>query len=376
MAYTNYSTSSWARVASTTLAKHIREEEEAHLRSFPMFAQFEAAGNVMLNQGGAGFDWPVRYKNHTVSGNTGETERNFVRANLWKTASLEYRGLQVTDSISYKEWRENKTEEGIVKVYDGMTARLTESMKQTLPVHFFIDGSASGNELLWHGLDSLFAATQTINISTGAAQTANAADKLAYPNDTYAGLSTVLGNYGGSQESGAVWPEGVATADYDFWTPLIINYTSTAFGGAADTFAGQGDEALRYGIVHAQRNSGPDGMITTAVLSRNLYIDFENLVDNKEQIFITGDMSLRALGFRNVIVYDGVEVTWDTAVPYNYGYGYNYNFCELRCMDDTMYRVEGPEYDIQTQRFNAVVSMLSNLKFRSPRNFFQLRNVA
>jgi hypothetical protein len=374
MTYKGFNPVAFARSSATTLAKHLREEEPAMLRNFALGALLDANGRVSMNNGGEGFDWPVQYRLHTVEGNTGQTVRNFVRKNLWKTANLEYRGYQVTDSMFYRELKSNTGEEAIVKVYDRFVERLTQSMKQALGTEYYIDGSAAGNENSWHGLESMFAATQTINITDGTARAANAADKLYYPNDTYAGLSTVLGNYGGEQETGSVWPEGVADSEYDFWTPLIIQADSTAFGGATDDFAGQGDEVMRHGIIHSQRNTSVEGQITQIFLSRDFYIDLLNLLDDKEQINITPEHSLRAMGFTNVVSFDGVEVTWETGVPESTGYGVNLNCIELLSMDSTLFRPEGPEYDIHSQSFNAVVSTLSNLKLKSPRSFFKIRN--
>ncbi len=62
--------------------------------------------------------------------------------------------------------------------------------------------------------------------------------------DTYSRLDEAecnlrmdLGNYGGDNESGETWPNGVADPEYDFWTPLIVIANSS--------HADQGDEALR-----------------------------------------------------------------------------------------------------------------------------------
>jgi hypothetical protein len=71
-----------------------------------------------------------------------------------------------------------------------------------------------------------------------------------------------------------------------------------------------------------------------------------------------------------------VEVSWESGVPNGVGYGINYDNIELKSMDDSLLRSEGPEYDIHSQSFNAVVSTLSNLKFSSPRNFFKLVSLA
>mgnify|MGYP001439949467 FL=1 len=376
MAYKGFNPVAFSRTAATTLAKHIREVEESMLRNYQMGALLEAAGRVNYNNSGEGFDWPVQFRLHKVEGNTGETQRNFARRNLWKTANLEYRGYQATDSMYYREFRSNRGPEGVVKVFENFVDRLETSITQVLGTEYYIDGSASGNEQSWHGLESMFAVNGTVNISTGAQRSANAADKAGYASDTYAGLSTALGNAGGENESGAIWPDGIADSEYDYWTPLIVNYTSTAFSGSADTFAAQGDEAMRYAIINAQRNTSKNGQITNIFLARDLYTDLLNLIDDKERIQISSEHSLRALGFKNVLNFDGVEVSWESGVPTGVGYGINYDNMELKSMDDSLLRSEGPDYDIHSQSFNAVVSTLSNLKFSSPRNFFKLAALA
>jgi len=376
MAYKGFNPVAFSRTAATTLAKHIREVEESMLRNYQMGALLEAAGRVNYNNSGEGFDWPVQFRLHKVEGNTGETQRNFARRNLWKTANVEYRGYQATDSMYYREFRSNRGPEGVVKVFENFVDRLETSITQVLGTEYYIDGSASGNEQSWHGLESMFAVNGTVNISTGAQRTANAADKVGYASDTYGGLSTALGNAGGENESGAIWPDGIADSEYDYWTPLIVNYTSTAFSGSADTFAAQGDEAMRYAIINAQRNTSKNGQITNIFLARDLYTDLLNLIDDKERIQISSEHSLRALGFKNVLNFDGVEVSWESGVPTGVGYGINYDNMELKSMDDSLLRSEGPDYDIHSQSFNAVVSTLSNLKFSSPRNFFKLAALA
>jgi hypothetical protein len=105
-------------------------------------------------------------------------------------------------------------------------------------------------------------------------------------------------------------------------------------------------------------------------------MDLLNLIDDKERIQISSEHSLRALGFKNVLNFDGIEVSWEAAVPAGVGYGVNYDCMELKSMDSSLLRSEGPEYDIHSQSFNAVVSTLSNLKFSSPRNFFKLAALA
>jgi hypothetical protein len=382
MAYKGFNPVAFARTSATTLAKHIREVEESMLRNFQMGALLEAAGRVNYNNSGEGFDWPVQYRLHKIEGNTGETARNFARRNLWKTASLEYRGYQVADTMYYREFRSNRGPEGIVKVFDNFVERLETSITEGLGGEYYVDGAVSGNEQSWHGLESLFGTiSKTFDTATtsgsNVGRTSAAADIVGFPESvTYAGLLTTPGYYGGDEESGLVWPDGIADSEFDFWLPLVVNYTTTKFGGSADTWAKQGDEAMRYAIINAQRNTSKNGQITNILLARDLYTDLLNLLDDNERIQISSEHNLRALGFKNVLNFDGVEVSWEAAISSGVGYGLNYDNMELKSMDESLLRSEGPEYDIHSQSFNAVVSTLSNMKFSSPRNFFKLAALA
>ena len=380
--YLGYEAVAFARSMHTNLAKNIRELEESFLKNFQILALLEAGGRVSLNNGGRGFDWPVQYRIHNVEGNTGETQRNFARRNLFKTAYMEYRGYQATDSMFYREFLENRGPEGVVKVYDNFITRLQTSIKQTLGPECWASGYATGATTNWHGLESLFRVNtttpQSVTATSGAARTANAADLVAYPDGNYAGIDVELGAYGGENESGEYWPYGVCDPDFDFWTPLICltNTSHADLPGSTDTFAGQGDESLRFGIVHGQRNATAEDQITNIFLSRDYYTKLLNLLDGKEQVQVTGSMNLRAFGFKNVLIFDGIEVSWEGAIPSRTGYGVNWRNVELMGMDSDLLKAEGPEYDLQTQAFNAVVSTLSNFKFKSPRNFIKWCEVA
>lgn len=378
MAYKGYASTAWARSAATTLARHFREEEQAMLRKYRLLALLEAAGQIEYGCGGEGFDWPVQYRLHNLEGNTGQTPRNFAQRNLWQTASLDYRGYQATDAMYYREFKSNRGPEGIVKVFDRMTDRLQISLQQGLATEPYVDGNAAGNESSWHGFESFTANNGTVTITTGAQRAANVADPTGYPNDTYAGLTTGLGDYGGENETGSVWPVGVADPQYDFWAPMIVNSVSNFFAGASQTWAVQAVEALRWGLIHTMRNDNAmDTEVQTVLLTRESFYDFANLIDDKERILISSELSLRSLGFRNTINFDGVEISWENGVPgadaasvVINGYGFNVNCIELKSMEDGMLlRTEGPVYDIDDQAYKAVVSTLSNLKFKSPRNF-------
>lgn len=367
--YRSFDPSAWERTLQTTVPKHLNEEVPAFMRAYKMGALIDGAGMVSYNNGGAGFEWDVQYKKHSMYGTLGDTERDFSPVNLHKKAELEYRGYEVTDAISKREILSNSGKQAYVRVYDRFVDRLKASIKQGLGPEYYVDGYASGNEQSWNGLESMFGLNGTINVSTGAQRTANAADPVGYASDTYANLSTELGNYGGSNESGVVWPEGLADSEYDFWTPLTVNYTSTYFDGASDTWDAQGDEALRFGITHASRNSSDDGEMTHIFVARDLWIGLTNLLDTKEEVQVTSENSLRAFGFKQVLTFDGIEVARENAIPTGVAYGFDFKCIDLRFMTPEMFDVDGPEYDIDSSQFKCAVRTLGNLRFKSPRSF-------
>jgi len=379
-------TSDWARVIGTTIVNHLREEELTTFRRFKVFSALEGSGNVIMNQGGRGFDWEVRYRNTPVVGNTGENPRTFARQNLWKKAELNYRGYVTTDSIFKREMLENRGREALINVAAKMATRLQESMEQHLASEVYVNGYSTGNENRFHGIESFMGQlveggnAKGINPATGAIENMAASMPFAAPGATYAGINTGLGYYGGSQLDGA-WPDGKADPEYDFYSPVLVNWSSnywTNNAGLTPSAAwGQNCvSATREGIHQCKRNDTRESAIDMVVLDRKLYIGYLNSLDSKERAIVTRENGLRSYGFSDVFEQDGVEITTEYALPSNTGYGISIGNMELRCMEGTLMVPEGPFYNEELQSYRYAVSVLANLKFKSPRNFFKLFNYA
>jgi hypothetical protein len=375
------SSTDWARSIGTTITNYLREEELNTFRKFKVFAALEGSGNVIMNQGGLGLNWQVRYRNQPVSGNNGETPRVFARQNLWVDANLPYRGYQVTDSIYKREMLENRGQQALINVAGKMASRLQESMEQHLAKEVWIDGNLAGNELRFHGLDSFTSIDGTVSIVDGTKRVANPDDPFGWPADVYAGINTGLGAVAGSQLQGS-WPNGVADPEYDFYSPIVVNYTSRYFKGKDETgtdsftWKDQCVQAVREGIQQAKRNDTKASQIDMVILDRKLYIDYMNKLDSKERILANNNEGLRSYGFKDVFQQDGVDISTEYAVPSGCGYGLSIANMELRCMEGSLMTAEGPFYNEDTQAYRYVVSVLANLKFVSPRNFFKLQAIA
>jgi len=249
-----------------------------------------------------------------------------------------------------------------------------EDLEDHFGDELYIDGNASGNSKRIHGAESWLAQTQTINISTGDARANNAADKVGAPVDTYAGLLTTLGNYGGTWTGS--WPQGTGDAHHDFWSPVIVNYTSSAFTGT--TFAANAVDAIRYLLLSSQKNKSKKGDMDLVLLEKDLYNDLLNDVDGKER-FISRpsrqEGSLAKLGFTNMINLDGTECTWEYGVPVNIGYGFNVDNLRLCSLQSSMFVPEGPDFDIASQSWRFSIDFYGNLE-SNPRTQGKLLNIA
>lgn len=373
----------WARTVNTTIRKYVRGFENECLRNRKVFALIQKRGRIKLNQSGDGIDWKAKYRRAQIEPNDGSQPVTIAQQNKWLTAYLDYRGYAISDAITKREKLKNKGTEAIVKVFSNMIPDLTEDMEDQLGDELYVDGSATGNEQRFHGIESFMGINGTVTVggTTGAATTGSTvfADLFAYPSDTYAGLSTIPGNYGGSWTGS--WPNGAGDPEYDYWSPTLVNFTSNSLSGSAKTWAAQGDEATRLGIIRSQRNKSKRGSVDVIILNGEMYRQLVSLLDVNER-FMANGTELKELGFGDTFMYDGVEIGWEYGIPttgggveaagVGIGYGFNVDQLELMSLQDSLFAIDGPDYDIATRTDRVVVDLVGNLKFCSPRHFLKL----
>lgn len=386
------SNTAWARSVNTTIINHLRDEAIEVLRATKIGAMMEAAGRLTTDVSGLGFDWPVQFRLHPLLAVTTVLAPNFTPQNLWKRGVLETRGYQITDAITKKESLENRGREAIVKIAERFGPRLITSLKQQFGREYYVDGNATGNENRIHGLESFFGINGTVDLSTAdnVSRSSNAADIVGYPTDTYAGINTTLQDAGGAANGTIVasgtslvqaleshWPNGDVDPEYDFWSPVIINYTSTSFAGTTHDWKNQGFEAMRFGLLQLLRNMSPEGKSTPMILiSRNMYKDTLVQLDTTQRSLVSSDTGLRAYGFKDVFNFDGAEVSQDYYVPNRTGYGLDIEALEMMSMQDDLFKTNGMFWDDNTQSYKIIADFLGNMKAESPRNFFKLQAIA
>lgn len=381
--------SEWARLASTTIADYMKGVEEKLGTHNKLYALLKKAGQIKYNCTGDGFKWQVEYREVPLIINNGEQAITPKREDYVKQCSLDYIGYLVDDSMSKREKLKNASGPSqLVNYIEEMAKRLERNAIRRFTEEFYVDSGASGNTGRMSGIETIMATNGTCTITqstTGsvASRSANAADVAGYPSVTYAGISTILNNYGGSwtfPSTGTIsscWPAGVGDLTTDFFSPVVVCYNSTAWAGSTNTWADNCLKATRYLITHMQRyNFGPDDSVTKVMLDRDLYRQFLDKQDSKEHAYVESNYSLRAMGFEDVFQQDGCEITWEWGVPSGVGYGFNIKNMELRSMQDRLWEISDIEFARLNNMYYVVGDFHGQMKFGSPNRFAKLITIA
>lgn len=375
----------WSRLVATTISDYAKDYEDKLIAKRILLAALRKSGNIKYNCGGAGSDnhfaWQLPYRQVPLIVDDAETPVTPSRKDRFKRPSLTYKGYRSDDMLTKREKLLNKGPGALINYYEEMSQMLLDDFTQKFSEELYVDDSASGNSGRLTGIESLFALNGTVKIDAGTQRSANAADVAGYPNDTYAGLSTVLGNYAGSWSTqsaiSSTWPAGFGDLAYDFFSPIVVNYTSTAFAGTTATWADNCVTSTRYLITHMNRYVSERGDLKTILLDRELYRQYLNKLDSKERfISSSAAVGLRALGFDDTFQQDGVDIAWEFGMPAAVGYGYNIKHMKLRSCQEQLFMTEGPWYEKLQRSYVVIVDFFGNLQFAAPRFFGKLAALA
>lgn len=351
----------WSRVVNTTISNYIRGEEVNILRNRKLTAMLKSKGRITMNWAGDDMNWKVRYKRAPMTGYADTDTLTFQRRDRWKTARLGWRGYSATDAMTKQERLKNRGVQAIINVYSQIAQSLLDDMQEGFSDELYIDGNATGNSKKMHGIESF--------CGSGSVGTL-----VAAPDDSFAGLDTDLGGYGGTWTG--TWPTGVGDANYDFWSPLLVNYTGSGWSAATKTWPNTCVEALRFAIIKSMKNKTEKGKLDVFFLNDELYRQFLGLLETKQRIAIqsnTSNSTLLKLGFTDVQNFDGIDITYEYGTPADVGYGINCDQMEIRSMQSQLFVPDGPEYDIASKSWRFAIDFFGNAVW-NPRYHVKLKN--
>lgn len=349
----------WSRAINTTIRNYIKEQATNILRNRKLTALLDSRGRITMNWSGLAMDWKVEYNRVKLIPFAAGDNTQFDQKDRYKTAVLEWRGYQTSDSIGKHEFLMNRNKEAIIRTFADLGKKLVRDMQDAFGEEFYNDGSLAQNAKRMHGINSFMQAT------------ANPGNGAGTPTGSFAGLSCVPGAYGGNWDPGNLpdWPNGRGDVKFDFFAPIIVDYGDTYFPGdqnagtPTNTWAVNGVEAISFGLVKSQKSKSEKGKLDIIMIDDEMWRQYKTAYRTKERIVIerqANNSPLVALGFTDVINQDGSDITTEYGIDPGSGYGFNVEEMEVRSMQAELFVPEGPEYDISTSSWRVRADMIGN----------------
>jgi hypothetical protein len=318
-------------------------------------------GRIKYNASSHKLYWDVKAGQRVIEAYGDDGVINFQRSDLHEQLNIDWRGYKMSDRMTEKQRLMLGDLTAIINRYSGIAEDMMDDLQDGFCGELFVDGYLAANTNRLHGLESFFA-------TTGDA----AANRIGQPSDTYGGHSTAVATRGGTWSSNLTtypnaqlakdWPDGNGTADYDWNSPKVINYSSTNWGTGSTTWADNCERVLGQTTIWTTLTGGKKGRPTIYLLAGDLFYDYQNKMRAKYRISVP-HREANDLGFTETLNQDGVMIQPDFDVPASTGYGLNINQMVLESLDSVLFSSRGPEYDINTDGYLWLIGFFGNARY-------------
>ena len=362
----------WVGVVNTIAPKYIKGETDLTLRNRLWLKLLEKRGRVTFGHSGPKVFWNVYYDEPPVESYPDGGVIDFTRHDLNKMAELDWRGYKATDLMTEKERDMYGDDVGIVNRYTKILPRLLDAVRNRLGTELYIDGNAAGYENRMHGIGSF----------TGKGTVA-AGDIIAQPSDTYAGLDTSLGQYGSwttaltTKPNSTVatdWPEGSGNAGYDYWSPILVNTSSSGWGAlnvansASTAWVDTCQLVLRRVVQWLTLNAGMERSSLYCMMAGAMFSQFKDYASRKGLILYPLKEA-EELGFPETINFEGMGLKAEFGIPAGTFNAMNFDKMELQSLKSQLIASRGPDWDPRSASYLFQVGLFANMKWESPKFF-------
>lgn len=321
---------SGARLSVTTLNAMIRKEIAPIYPMDYLLSELMKRGRFAKRQGGKKVEWRLEFRRRTPTPVSGYPENlSFQSTNFWKEASLPWREyamgerIDAFEKLAQQQGGSEVNPTAIIPIVERVTKKLLKDFTLGLATEMMADGNGGAANQI-HGLESWNAVTGLVSNSAFGA-----------PSDSYAGVTTNLGTYGGewTAGSGYGWPHGTGDAEYYFASPLVCDYNNTLLTGTdtgnTHSWRYQWESAIRmltsYGEV-LQRGSY-DVILLDPELLR---IARDSLAD-RTRFVATSQPENVTVGWKSYD-FEGLKMVTQYGVTSGCGYALRFANLELRSM--------------------------------------------
>lgn len=311
-----------SRISTTTLDAALRiKVEPIFTKSFFLDA-LKQRGRLMFGQSGDFMTWRPRMRRRTITAGTGTNITiPFPQTNVRRKVSLPWRHYTLGESIEQYELLVNKDENAVFSIMEDAVDGAADDFIEDFRLKLYADGNAgAANDI--HGLESCMQVTGLV-----------ANSKVGDPTDNYAGVATNLGVTGSwTPDSGDGWPTGQGSAEYKWWSPLVVDYQHTGWAGTAN-WTTSWQQAVRYGMTYQSvlQKRDPD----TLLLNPEMLREAKDSLESSQRFVLNEQTGTTHVGHKTLL-FEDVVIATEYGVPDGVGYFLNFDALELRCLTEQL----------------------------------------
>ena len=275
----------FAAVLKEAAPAYLKGRADNTIRNRLLLMLLAKNGRIKYNASSHKLYWDVKAGQRVIEAYGDDGVINFQRSDLHEQLNIDWRGYKMSDRMTEKQRLMLGDLTTIIDRYSGVAEDMMDDLQDGFCGELFIDGYLAGNENRLHGLESFLSAA-----------TPAATDRVGQPNDSYGGHNTAVATRGGTWSTGLTtkpnatiatdWPDGNGSADYDWNSPKIINYSSSNWGTGSTTWADNCERVLGQTTIWTTLTGGKKGRPTLYLLSGDLFYDYQNKMRAKYRISV------------------------------------------------------------------------------------------
>lgn len=333
----------WELILNQAIPEMTQKVIDTTIRKRLWLAMLQSRGRIKLGVDGSyARKRPIDWKEPPILSLSHSTKPVYAPRDYLKWIELGWKGFYATDEMGIVEYYEiANSAHAIVSRYSRILPKLLKGMKNFLGAQLYANSNATGHETDFDGIE------------TGCgAGTCVVGDLVAVPDGHYQGLDTDLGQAGSWSDDLTTspnstidtdWPEGSGTPEYCYRSPLLVNWSSSAWGTGAVTWESNCERVLsRTADWIRCTNSGEgEGSSLIAMLATGLMSGFKNTL-RARNVLLSPLKEADDLGFPEVLNYEGIGVHAEVNTPANTGYVVDMDDITLSFLTKDMIDQYGP----------------------------------